>query len=152
MCDSFAVYIGQTAIIRKVGEAILRCTRPSSDDAWAASAPLFPPTAHTSDHRHQREPNPNNGVAADKQPIQSATPKDGYAAEQCPADRLTLLARQPQQVCHSHQLSQRLCAHFSHHLAPMNLYGDLAHSQLGRDLLIQKASADESHYFALAGG
>src|SRR5580704_8892283 len=53
---------------------------------------------------------------------------------------------------HSHQASQRVCLHLSHHLAPMRLHRDLGDAELAADLLIQLARDHERHDLPFAAG
>ena len=53
---------------------------------------------------------------------------------------------------HFDQLRQRSSLHFTHHLAPLGLHGDLAGTEFRRDLLIQLARNHQVHNLSLAGG
>src|SRR5580700_10623129 len=61
-----------------------------------------------------------------------------------------ILRRNLQSFCHPDQLGQRLCAHFIHNAAAMNLDRDLADAQIGGDLLVKQAGDNQTHYFSLA--
>ena len=60
--------------------------------------------------------------------------------------------REFQFFSHSDQLRQRSSLHFTHHLAPLGLHGDLAGTEFRRDLLIQLARNHQVHNLSLAGG
>src|ERR1700745_3317311 len=48
-----------------------------------------------------------------------------------------------------HQVCERLCLHFAHDLATMDLQGDLTDTELGGRRLVQKAADHELQHLAL---
>jgi hypothetical protein len=52
---------------------------------------------------------------------------------------------------HSHQFRKRFRLHLSHHLAAMDLQGDLGDPKLRGGLLIEQSSNDQGKDLALAG-
>src|SRR5208283_3676193 len=61
-------------------------------------------------------------------------------------------ARRAEPVSHAHQLGNRFRPHLAHHLPPVDLYGDDAQPELGRDLLVHPSRHDELHDLPLALG
>jgi len=51
---------------------------------------------------------------------------------------------------HFHEAGKRLGPHFSHDLASMRLYRDLAYPELATDLFIQHTDDDQSHDLSFA--
>ncbi len=56
---------------------------------------------------------------------------------------LRLVAADSKSVGDSHQMGQRPGSHFSHHMAAMDLYSDLADAQFRRDPLVHESGSNE---------
>ena len=83
---------------------------------------------------------------------EDSCPYLGLTGQDAPAGARCISLPPPESLRHAHQVGERLRVHLPHHAATVGFDRDLAGAESRCHLLVQQATHDQGHHFALAEG